>query len=235
PSCGGSSSLLDEIRAVARIGTYRQQLENQPREEIEMKKREIETGLEAELAVTLNCIKELKAFSWEKLELEDFPFDTKKEKIRLANKECLNEHLEKFERICKKITASDFSDQEKDVLVKKADELMKDFPNRIAIKFKELLRDVVFCPKEGDWLRITSGSGYDRFMSGKVKAVDISKRRFTAECLLDRPVHDSPYQTQHLTQTLTFPFSSISEIIRNSISEHEDMLVKYREGYVSSI
>jgi len=171
---------------------------------------------------------------WE-MNFKEFPFDLESERDWLANMETLNRLLSKFQLACKKLEESEFSDQEKDVLVKKADELMKDFPNRIAIKFKELLRDVVFCPKEGDWLRITSGSGYDRFMSGKVKAVDISKRRFTAECLLDRPVHDSPYQTQHLTQTLTFPFSSISEIIRNSISEHEDMLVKYREGYVSSI
>lgn len=199
-----------------------------------MKKHEIGNRLEAILALARDCIEETRRPLWE-MNFKEFPFDLESERDWLANMETLNRLLSKFQLACKKLEESEFSDQEKDVLVKKADELMKDFPNRIAIKFKELLRDVVFCPKEGDWLRITSGSGYDRFMSGKVKAVDISKRRFTAECLLDRPVHDSPYQTQHLTQTLTFPFSSISEIIRNSISEHEDMLVKYREGYVSSI
>ena len=199
-----------------------------------MEKHEIGNRLEAILALARDCIEETRRPLWE-MNFKEFPFDLESERDWLANMETLNRLLAKFQLACKKLEESEFSDQEKDVLVKKADELMKDFPNRIAIKFKELLRDVVFCPKEGDWLRITSGSGYDRFMSGKVKAVDISKRRFTAECLLDRPVHDSPYQTQHLTQTLTFPFSSISEIIRNSISEHEDMLVKYREGYVSSI
>ncbi|HBP01212.1 MAG: hypothetical protein UX75_C0022G0011 [Candidatus Moranbacteria bacterium GW2011_GWE2_47_10] len=199
-----------------------------------MEKHEIGNRLEAILALARDCIEETRRPLWE-MNFKEFPFDLESERDWLANMETLNRLLSKFQLACKKLEESEFSDQEKDVLVKKADELMKDFPNRIAIKFKELLRDVVFCPKEGDWLRITSGSGYDRFMSGKVKAVDISKRRFTAECLLDRPVHDSPYQTQHLTQTLTFPFSSISEIIRNSISEHEDMLVKYREGYVSSI
>ncbi|HAV11766.1 MAG TPA: hypothetical protein DCX32_04490 [Candidatus Moranbacteria bacterium] len=197
-----------------------------------MKKHEIGNRLEAILALARDCIEETRRPLWE-MNFKEFPFDLESERDWLANMETLNRLLSKFQLACKKLEESEFSGQERKDICEKVRDLTRKFPDNIGNKFKELLSGAIFRPKIGEWVRVSRG--FYHAISGKIISVDPGAKKFTAEFLVDGTVRDSPYQTDHHLETKTLPFSAIEQFIVDSLDEYEDMLVKYREGYISSI